>query len=134
MPHFCECGADEYICQKCARVFCSKDFMPSWETLTPYGRQGNKCPSCPHTMFVTLRDVTLRDEPEGHEFSSKIGVVVGGYKDWMDNTDLDKTIFYYYDSLNEIDNLKPGDEITDKTFLVSVDSEPKQVQESFYNS
>jgi len=47
MPHFCNCGADEYICQKCAKVLCSKDYPSVWRPdITGYESFGNVCPIC----------------------------------------------------------------------------------------
>lgn len=54
MPHFCECGADKYICQSCGQIKCSKDHPPKWvETkywLDNAGKErpikGNVCPAC----------------------------------------------------------------------------------------
>lgn len=48
MPHFCNrCGADEYICQSCGKIFCSKEFPGTWMTPVP-GKSfnGNICPNC----------------------------------------------------------------------------------------
>jgi len=47
MPHFCKCGADTYICQKCGKVFCSKDYPPEWRAdITENKSAGNVCPEC----------------------------------------------------------------------------------------
>lgn len=58
MPHFCSCGADEYVCQMCGGIFCSKDYNPVWRKL-PRGSSGNMCPSC-----STLEDRGLRSQSE----------------------------------------------------------------------
>jgi len=47
MPNFCECGADTYICQKCGRILCSKDYPSTWRPdITEHESAGNVCPSC----------------------------------------------------------------------------------------
>ena len=47
MPHFCKCGADEYICQECGSINCSKENMPRWATIQRLnGKEGNMCPTC----------------------------------------------------------------------------------------
>jgi hypothetical protein len=56
--HFCICGADEYVCQMCGGIFCSKDYKPVWRKL-PRGSSGNMCPSC-----YTLEDRGLRSQNE----------------------------------------------------------------------
>jgi hypothetical protein len=46
MPHFSECcGRDEYICQKCANIWCSSCHRPTWMKLER-GISGNVCPNC----------------------------------------------------------------------------------------
>ncbi len=49
MPHFSSCcpRADEYICQKCAKIFCSKCQPSQWRPdITRHKSAGNVCPSC----------------------------------------------------------------------------------------
>jgi hypothetical protein len=49
MPHFSSCcrGADEYICQKCGKIFCSNCHPPEWRPdITGHKSAGNVCPSC----------------------------------------------------------------------------------------
>ena len=49
MPHFSSCcpGVDEYICQKCAKIFCSKCQPSVWRPdITGHKSAGNVCPSC----------------------------------------------------------------------------------------
>lgn len=46
MPHFCKCGADEYICQECATIHCSKEEPSKWVHIPRTGREGNMCPTC----------------------------------------------------------------------------------------
>jgi hypothetical protein len=47
MPHFCKCGADEYICQECGTIRCSEDYSPEWLPVARMGgREGNVCPPC----------------------------------------------------------------------------------------
>lgn len=49
MPHFSSCcpGADTYICQKCARILCSKCQPPKWRPdITGNKSAGNICPKC----------------------------------------------------------------------------------------
>lgn len=47
MAHFCKCGADEYICQECGAIKCSKDEPSKWVTIPRMqGKEGNMCPEC----------------------------------------------------------------------------------------
>lgn len=48
MPHFCsKCGADEYICQKCGKIFCSQEHPSQWRPdITGHESAGNVCPWC----------------------------------------------------------------------------------------
>jgi len=47
MPSFCDCGADMYICQKCGKDLCCKDYPPKWRTdITGNKHAGNVCPIC----------------------------------------------------------------------------------------
>lgn len=49
MPHFSSCcpGADTYICQKCAKIFCSKCQPSQWRPdITGHKSAGNVCPNC----------------------------------------------------------------------------------------
>ena len=46
MPHFCNCSADEYICQECGKVKCSVDEPSRWITVKRINRQGNVCADC----------------------------------------------------------------------------------------
>lgn len=49
MPHFSSCcpGADTYICQKCAKIFCSKCQPSQWRPdITGHKSAGNVCPKC----------------------------------------------------------------------------------------
>ena len=48
MPHFCSiCGADEYICQKCGRVFCSGENPGQWRPdITENTHAGMVCGAC----------------------------------------------------------------------------------------
>ena len=46
MPHFCKCGANEYICQVCARIFCSREYPSVWMKIPDKSFSGNVCPKC----------------------------------------------------------------------------------------
>lgn len=47
MPHFCKCGGDEYICQVCGKVRCSREQPSKWlPELTGSEQAGNVCPEC----------------------------------------------------------------------------------------
>lgn len=46
MPHFCKCGADEYICQQCGRIQCSREDDGVWALVPRTGREGNLCTRC----------------------------------------------------------------------------------------
>lgn len=47
MPHFDTNGADTYICQKCARIFNSVKYPPTWRPdITGHKSAGNVCPAC----------------------------------------------------------------------------------------
>jgi hypothetical protein len=46
MAHFCKCGADEYICQECGRINCSKEQPSRWILVKRMDREGNVCPDC----------------------------------------------------------------------------------------
>lgn len=62
MPHFCDCGADKYICQLCAKDLCSKDYKPFWtyvgtNSQTGELREGNMCPACFEKLRETIREI-----------------------------------------------------------------------------
>ena len=48
MPHFSSCcGTDEYVCQKCASIYCGTCDPSSYMgDVVPDGRVTNICPSC----------------------------------------------------------------------------------------
>jgi hypothetical protein len=47
MPTFSKNGNDEYICQKCARIFDSVEQPSQWRPdITGHTSAGNVCPSC----------------------------------------------------------------------------------------
>ena len=46
MPHFCKCGADEYICQECGKINCSKEQPSKWVHIPRMNREGNMCQKC----------------------------------------------------------------------------------------
>ena len=49
MPHFSSCceGADEYICQCCGQIKCSRCKPPVWRPdITKSEHAGNVCPTC----------------------------------------------------------------------------------------
>ncbi len=46
MPHFCGCGSDTYICQQCARVFCSDTTCPRGRASEWIKGTGNVCARC----------------------------------------------------------------------------------------
>ena len=48
MPTFSNCcGRDEYVCQKCTRILCSKCHPPEWRPdITGHQSAGNVCPEC----------------------------------------------------------------------------------------
>ena len=47
MAQFCDCGADQYLCQKCGRIRCSAEEPSEWRTdITKNLNAGNVCPSC----------------------------------------------------------------------------------------
>ena len=48
MPHFSKCcGADDYICQVCGRIKCSKCNTPEWRPdITGHKSAGNVCLEC----------------------------------------------------------------------------------------
>jgi hypothetical protein len=60
MPHFCNCGADTYLCQNCCNTKCSKDFPSTWAKITPQ-REGNLCPDCAasHSPLLTRQQVKI---------------------------------------------------------------------------
>ena len=63
MPHFCECGADTYICQKCARILCSRDYPSTWRPdITGHKSAGNVCPTCLEEFKKFGVTATPRDE------------------------------------------------------------------------
>lgn len=47
MPYFCECGADEYLCQVCGLVRCSAHKPAEWRPdITVTTTAANVCPDC----------------------------------------------------------------------------------------
>ena len=46
MSRFCECGNDMYICQKCGRDLCSRDYPSEWREIPGKKFSGNICPDC----------------------------------------------------------------------------------------
>jgi hypothetical protein len=67
MPYFCTCGADEYVCQECGKVRCSKEQPLKRMTVKRMGREGNVCPDC----VEAANDYTERDEEDYYaEFKS----------------------------------------------------------------
>jgi len=46
MPHFCECGADTYLCQICLREKCGRDEPSIWVKIPNKQFSGNVCPAC----------------------------------------------------------------------------------------
>ncbi len=46
MPHFCKCGSDEYICQICGRIRCSREQPSIWGKIPLKDYEGNICPDC----------------------------------------------------------------------------------------
>ena len=47
MPWFSKCcGVDEYICQECVKVHCSKCNPSHWEKIIGKAFSGNVCPKC----------------------------------------------------------------------------------------
>lgn len=52
MPYFCRCGADEYICQVCAKIFCGghaaggSDTCPRYRDAVWVPGTGNVCRLC----------------------------------------------------------------------------------------
>lgn len=51
LPHFCSCGADEYICQFCGGIFCSAEQPSVWveegsDLAVQMKKHGNMCPKC----------------------------------------------------------------------------------------
>lgn len=46
MANFCKCGADEYICQECGKINCSKEKPSRWIVVKRMDKIGNVCPSC----------------------------------------------------------------------------------------
>mgnify|MGYP001095597840 CR=1 FL=1 len=49
MHQQCECGGDTYLCQGCGRIFCGREFQPTWTLMMNQDLQiffGNLCPLC----------------------------------------------------------------------------------------
>jgi hypothetical protein len=47
MPHFCPtCGSDDYLCQRCARVFCECPDCPKARRAHRVPGVGNVCSGC----------------------------------------------------------------------------------------
>lgn len=58
MSHFCKCGADEYICQQCGKINCSKETPSQWVEIPRMNdREGNMCPQC--VTGLKARDATI---------------------------------------------------------------------------
>ena len=58
MPHFCpRCHADEYVCQVCGKVRCSRECPSKWMKPVP-GKQfeGNVCPDCQPMDMKQVKD------------------------------------------------------------------------------
>jgi C4-type Zn-finger protein len=63
MPHFCNCGADEFICQTCGTIKCSREdklFRVPLE-FEVGARTRNICETC----FSRLREIAIENKPEG---------------------------------------------------------------------
>jgi hypothetical protein len=77
MGYFCEkCGADEYVCQVCGRICCSKEEPSTWEKIT-IGKNrfinGNMCPDCKKRNTETHPSRTIHFCPKCDEQIESFG-------------------------------------------------------------
>ena len=62
------CGVDTYICQKCAKIFCSKCNPSVWRPdITGHKSAGNVCPGClkTHEWDNPIESKIHKGEPYG---------------------------------------------------------------------
>lgn len=82
MPHFCKCGADEYICQVCGRIRCSQEQPGVWGKIPGKSFKGNICPTCqkeiPMEQIVNQFAVETFGRSKSESIEKKICVTCGG--------------------------------------------------------
>lgn len=77
-------------------------------------------------MTATLVDVKLQFE-DGGTALTQVGVVEGGFQDWMVDSNLDCTVYFFFDDLAEIE---VGAELGDGTTIVEIYDQP-YIREEF---
>lgn len=81
----------------------------------------------PHTgMVAVLVDVVIENKATGEQRNTTVGVV-GDWQDGMENTELDKQVFFWFDT---VDDIVPGADMGDD-LIVTIKSEPYIKYESF---
>lgn len=62
MPHFSSCcGADEYICQSCGRIYCGKCSPSQWRPeIVGNNTAASVCPECVGEYDARVKDPTLK--------------------------------------------------------------------------
>lgn len=76
------------------------------------------------TMRAEIREIAYKwseGDPDEGELVGYIGVVEGGFQEWMVDTTLDSTVFRWYDSREELDALKVGDDMGDGAIITRID-------------
>ena len=82
------------------------------------------------TFIIKLYTVTTYHEPSDWTSDNLIGVVEGGWDDWLLDTPLDNKVFYFMDQ-DEFDNLGIGQDITgDSDVVVEINRTPDIEQQT----
>ena len=82
------------------------------------------------TFIVKLYTVTTYHEPSDWTSDNLIGVVEGGWDDWLLDTPVDSQVFYFMDQ-DEFDALGVGQDITgDSDVVVAINREPEIVHQT----
>lgn len=78
------------------------------------------------TAKATLVNVKIEGKgvDAGSPLSTTVGVVEGGWQDWMLETELDGKVFFWFDELADIEvGTDTGDDV-----IVEIESEPYEVE------
>jgi hypothetical protein len=82
------------------------------------------------TFIIKLYTVTTYHEPSDWTSDNLIGVVEGGWDDWLLDTPVDSQVFYFMDQ-DEFDALGVGQDITgDSDVVVAINREPEIVHQT----
>lgn len=82
------------------------------------------------TFIIKLYTVTTYHEPSDWTSENLIGVVEGGWDDWLLDTPVDSQVFYFMDQ-DEFDALGVGQDITgDSDVVLAINREPEIVHQT----